>query len=108
MKPLAKLSILREFLSELTRELRFLGKKYNIIVLTASQMNFSDNGGGGMARLYRGKVGKASHADIIMLIDYYSGNDYEITIEKARGRRIKNKNIYLYVDFSRMEIERVK
>jgi len=89
---------------ELARELRFIGKKHNAIMLTASQMNFSDQGGGGMARFYRGKVSKTSHADLILTVDDVYENEYTVSVAKARGRRILKRQLHLQVDFDKMEI----
>lgn len=95
--------------SEIARELRFIAKKHNVIMLVGSQLNFIDesqeNPQKGMIRFFRAKVGKASHADVILMMGKTYKNEIEIELAKARGRRIKNKYMKWVYDFNTMEIE---
>ncbi len=95
--------------SEIARGLRFIAKKHNILMLVGSQLNFMDesqeNPQRGMIRFFRAKVGKASHADVILLMGKTSGDGIEMELAKARGRRIKNKHMLWVYDFSTMEIQ---
>jgi replicative DNA helicase len=94
--------------SEIVKQLRFLAKKYNIIMLVGSQLNFIDESSErpqrGAIRFFRAKVGKASHADVILLIGETSGNELSMELAKARGRKIYNKYMTWRVDFSAMTI----
>lgn len=90
---------------ELTRDLRFLAKEFNVIILTASQMNYESSGGGrGLARLFRSKVGKSMNADIIITADKVDDNILALNIEKARGRSILYKNIFISCDWNTLEV----
>jgi replicative DNA helicase len=95
--------------SEIARGLRFIAKKHNILMLIGSQLNFIDesaeNPKAGMIRFFRAKVGKASHADVILLMGKSSKNEIEMELAKARGRRIKNRYMVWTYDFTSMEIE---
>jgi predicted ATP-dependent serine protease len=91
--------------SETTQDLRGMAARHNLIMMTASQMNYAGpNSGRGVARLYRGKVGKASHADILMMIDDVDGMSYFISMQKAKGRKLLEKDFTLSVDLGSMEI----
>ena len=94
--------------SEVARSLRFIAKKNNLIMLVGSQLNFIDESQerpqSGMIRFFRAKVGKASHADVILMLGRSDGGSIEIELAKARGRRIKNKHMLWYCDFNSMEI----
>lgn len=92
--------------SDTTKALRSIAKKHDLILFTASQLNYaSPSSGRGLARLYRGKVGKASHADMIFLIDDVDGSTYYISVAKAKGRKMREKDFSLYADFDTMEIK---
>jgi replicative DNA helicase len=95
--------------SEVARSLRFIAKKNNLIMLVGSQLNFIDESQerpqSGMIRFFRAKVGKASHADVILMLGKSDGGSIEIELAKARGRRIKNKHMLWYCDFNSMEIK---
>jgi replicative DNA helicase len=95
--------------SEIARGLRFIAKKHNIIMLVGSQLNFIDESAEvpkfGMARFFRAKVGKASHADVILLMGKTTRDEIEMELAKARGRRIKNKHMLWQYDFNTMEIK---
>lgn len=95
--------------SEIARELRFLAKKHNLIMLVGSQLNFIDesqeNPQRGMIRFFRAKVGKASHADVILMMGKTYKNEIEMELAKARGRRIKNKYMKWTYDFNTMTIK---
>lgn len=99
--------------SEIARGLRFIAKKQNVIMLVGSQLNFIDESReypqAGMFRFFRAKVGKASHADVILLIGKAltrdSRQELEMELAKARGRKIKNKHMVWKCDFTSMDIE---
>ena len=94
--------------SETTQDLRGLAARHNLMLFTASQLNYAGpNSGRGLARLYRGKVGKASHADMIFLIDDVDGSNYFVTVAKAKGRKMRMKDFTLDVNFDNMEINAV-
>jgi replicative DNA helicase len=94
--------------SETARGLRFLAKKHNVVMLVGSQLNFIDESSEhpqrGMIRFFRAKVGKASHADVILLMGKTSHDSIEMELAKARGRRVKNKHMLWIYDFNTMEI----
>lgn len=90
----------------LTRDLRFLAKEFQVIIMTASQMNYETSSSGkGLARLFRSKVGKAMNADIVITIDKLDMDFLELNIEKARGRKITDKSLFLLCDWDLMKIE---
>ena len=98
-------------ISELTKNIRAIAKKHNVIMLTASQMNFAGGGvaGGGfngsaLGRLYRGKVSKAAHCDVIFLVVDAVGNNYQLEVSKLRGRKRKEQFINLNVNLDEMII----
>jgi len=95
--------------SEIARGLRFLAKKHNIIMLVGSQLNFIDESQerpqSGMIRFFRAKVGKASHADVILMLGKSDAGAIEIELAKARGRRITRKHMLWICDFNSMEIK---
>jgi replicative DNA helicase len=94
--------------SETTRELRFLAKKYNVIMLVGSQLNFIDENAeqpkSGMFRFFRAKVGKASHADVVLIIERSNQGKLTMELAKARGRRIFNKYMLWNCNFDTMTI----
>lgn len=93
--------------SETTRQLRFLAKKYDIIMLTGSQLNFrSDTSPRGMGRFFRSKVGKASHADVVWMIHEAYDDHLVMELNKARGRKIRFRKSTLNVDYDKMVIKK--
>lgn len=91
--------------SDIVRELRYIGKRQDAITITASQMGYGNEGGSGASRLYRGKVGKMMDPDVVFLIEGMDGHFYDILMAKARGRKIKEKELTWYVDLDRMIVE---
>lgn len=94
-------------ITELTRQLRFLAKKENCIVMTCTQLNYSTSENqSALSRLFRGKVGKVMNADVVLSleVDPVQHNKIYLQIEKARGRKIIRSMITLTVDFDTMTI----
>lgn len=92
--------------------LKMLAKRLNVIIITASQLNY-DKELKGNARFYRAKVGKAANADVIIMIDdvIAETNEYVISLTKARGRkRIKSeeRTKSLQVDWDEMDIQELE
>lgn len=90
---------------DITRGLKFLAKEHNCIIFAPSQISFLNNISKGLGRLYRGKVGKASNADIIWLLDLGDDNELYLEVAAARGRRVINRELIVKVDFGRMIYE---
>ncbi len=89
---------------EIVTDLKFFAKHENVIAITASQRTFDTNQHG-MASLYRSKIGKAGNVDVMLMInEVFNGNEYDMSIEKARGRRLLLTHKKLYCDWSKMTI----
>lgn len=84
-------------------KLRRLCKKHNVFCLTASQIDFGNSGNTGMQRLHRGKVSKASPADIFWIADAIVETDYYFSVGKSKGRNQKIRKFVLHLDFNTME-----
>jgi hypothetical protein len=96
-----------EAVSDIMVELKMLAKRLNIIIITASQANFSKEIKG-MERFYRSKVGKAANSDIIFMIDDVIDKEYFITLSKARGRKripTEERQKVLLVDWETMSMK---
>lgn len=91
-------------IGKVTTDLRLLGKRTDSFVLTGSQLNFASMGQKGMARFYRGKVAKAGPADLILIINDQVDGDLYMSVAKAKGRNIRNKEIAIQLDFSTMQV----
>ena len=94
--------------SEAMVGLKMFAKRTNTIVITASQLNYDNKEAKGNARFYRAKVGKAANADVIMIIDDVIGDEYLISLTKARGRKkitMEEKQKTLRVSWDAMTIE---
>jgi predicted ATP-dependent serine protease len=89
--------------SELTRQLRLgVSKKHDCVVITGTQLNFGD--GPGTKRLFRSKVGKAAHCDVMLNMGETHGEQIEMRLDKARGRKVRSKDSIWTCDFSTMDI----
>lgn len=84
-------------------ELRRICKKYSVFCLTASQIDFGNSGNSGMQRLHRGKVSKASPADIFWIADAIVESEYYFGIGKSKGRNQKVRKFILTLDFETMQ-----
>lgn len=87
--------------------LKMFAKRTNTINITASQLTY-DEASKGNARFYRAKVGKAANADVIMMIDDVVGNEYSVSLTKARGRKkisAEERQKTLLVSWDTMTIE---
>lgn len=94
--------------SETTEMLRWIAKRFNVILFTASQMNYAGpNSGKGLARLHRAKVGKTAHADVILVIEDVDENTYFINVAKHKGRKMRNEDFTVYFDKDSMVLESV-
>jgi predicted ATP-dependent serine protease len=95
-----------ESLTNICRDLKMLAKRTNKVIWTASQQGFGKEQRG-MARLYGAKVGKAKNLDLLVMVNNAYDDEYDVTLEKARGRRIKyeSRNKMLRCDWDEMEIE---
>lgn len=96
-----------EQVSDVMVALKMLAKRLNVIVITASQLTY-DKESKGNARFYRAKVGKAANADIIIMIDDVIGNEYIVSLTKARGRKkipSEERQKTLRVDWDKMIME---
>ena len=84
---------------KLTRELKFLAKRYNCIIITGSQAI--------EGRLFRGNNSKSMDADIIWYIESPITGSLYLETRKGRGRKIleEHKKIVLSVDWGGMIIE---
>jgi predicted ATP-dependent serine protease len=98
-----------EAISDVMVGLKMLAKRLNIIIITASQLNYQQEGVRGNARFYRAKVGKSANADVIILVDdVLPSGEYLVSLTKARGRRrVSNdqRQKSLMVDWEAMVIE---
>lgn len=94
---------------EVVTDLKFMAKHNNVMALTASQRTFDTGGAnGGMASLYRSRTGKAGNVDILLMIkDVYHGTDYNMGLEKARGRRVMTSSKTVFCDWSTMTIAEI-
>ena len=87
--------------------LKMFAKRTNTINITASQLTYDETSKGN-ARFYRAKVGKAANADVILMIDDVIGNEYSVSLTKARGRkkiREDERKKTLLVSWDNMSIE---
>ena len=84
---------------KLTRDLKFMAKKYNIVIIAGSQ---AIDG-----RLFRGNTSKSMDADIVWYIEAPVSGSLFLEVRKGRGRKIedKDKKIFLSVDWGAMKIE---
>jgi len=82
--------------------LRRACKKHNVFCLTASQIDFGNSGNSGMQRLHRGKVSKASPADVFWIADAIVESEYYFGIGKSKGRNQKVRKFILNLDFETM------
>lgn len=92
--------------------LKMLAKRLDVIIITASQLNY-DKELRGNARFYRAKVGKAANADVILMIDDVlpETNEYIVSLTKARGRRrvkSEDKTKSLLVDWDTMDMQEIR
>jgi len=94
--------------TELTRQLRFIGKKHDAMIMTCTQMNYStQDNQSALSRLFRGKVGKVMNADVVLSLetDPTMANKIYVQVEKARGRKITNSLLTLTTDYDIMIIQ---
>jgi predicted ATP-dependent serine protease len=87
--------------------LKMLAKRTGTIIITASQLTY-DEASKGNARFYRAKVGKAANADVIVMIDDVVGDEYTMSLTKARGRKkipAEERQKVILVSWSNMTME---
>ena len=83
--------------SDISRELKFLAKKYGNIIIVGSQAI--------EGRLFRGNASKSMHADVVWYLEEIVDNLLQVTVKKGRGRNIKNKKMALECNFDTMSIK---
>jgi len=97
-----------------TKALRGLAKKYQTTVITGTQLNYPPDAQGrqrssfrrsAMTRLYRSRVGKSSHADVMLLLVENHDTYYQLELGKGKGRRIKHRYSAWECNFDTMQIE---
>lgn len=82
-----------------TKALRGLAKKYKLTIITGTQLNYppenqhqrSSFRRSANTRLYRSRVGKSSHADVMLMLCENDGTYYQMELSKGKGRRIQQK-----------------
>ncbi len=78
-------------LKAIMRDLRVMTKRQNIVGITASQAHEKGGDRKGAARLFGSKIGKSGNADILIFVDRVYGNQYNLTLAKAKGRKIEEQ-----------------
>ena len=92
------------------RNIRKLANKYNAIVLTATQADASswDLKYPSMSNLSESKIGKASVADVIIFFSQLKTEVQlgagRLIVDKAKGRRLTDRVIPVYIDWDTFEI----
>lgn len=94
-----------EMLTHACRDIKLLAVRKNKVFASASQMNYGREHHGA-ARLHGAKVGKVKNLDLLLMVDDVFEDEMEISIEKARGRRIEEDDLHktLLIDWSKMQI----
>lgn len=95
-----------------TKALRGLAKKYKVTIITGTQLNYpAENQGqrsrfrrSANTRLYRSRVGKSSHADVMLMMQEHDGTYYVMELSKGKGRRIRQKYSEWECDWSTMSV----
>lgn len=91
------------------RETKILSKRQDVISIVGSQLHEKTSERKGMRRFYRATIGKQANADIIFMVDDVIDNEYYISREKARARKVNllTKEKVLEVDWNKMSVEDV-
>lgn len=96
-----------------TKALRGLAKKYQVAVITGTQLNYppenqnqrSSFRRSANTRLYRSRVGKSSHADVMLMLCENDGTYYTMELSKGKGRRIRQKFSEWECNWDTMQVE---
>jgi len=88
------------------REIKVLTGREDVIGIALSQAHEKSKEQKGIGRFYRAKIGKSGNADIIVILDSVVDDEYHLSREKARGRRVTQatKQKVLQIDWDKLEI----
>jgi hypothetical protein len=88
---------------------KFVGR-HNMIGIAASQAHEKTREKKGQGRFYRAKIGKSSHADVILMVDDVVDDLYYMSRIKARGRSVKDnpQERVIRATWETMEMEHMK
>ncbi len=90
--------------SKMSRGLKFLAKRFNLVVLTASQYHFQSDEGGTIkkksaaSRLFGGAVSKFQHLDLFLSLDGRDTMGTQLSLAKARGRKIPENALHWIIN----------